>query len=183
MDKDTFTAQVLSAEKQLYATAKSILQNEQDCADAVQSAILLSYAKLSTLRSEEYFRTWLVRILINECFRIRRKKLREIPYDPQERYREASDDGDDGSYGEDTVWEQAENSQVYECLMELKESLRLPVVLHYMEGYSVKETAKILKISENTVKQRLLRGRRKMREMLDGTDESFHKLRRKSYLA
>lgn len=164
MDKVTFTEQVLAAEKQLYGTAKSILSNDADCADAVQSAILAAYTKLHTLRNEAFFRTWLTRILINECYQIRRRQMREIPDDPQDSmyenaYREAD--------GFEESRQKREYSEVYESLMQLKEQYRMPVVLHYIQGYSVKETADILKVSENAVKQRLLRGRRELRRLLE----------------
>ncbi|MBR1853613.1 MAG: sigma-70 family RNA polymerase sigma factor [Lachnospiraceae bacterium] len=164
MDKLMFTEQVLAAEKQLYGTAKSILRNDADCADAVQSAILAAYAKLHTLRADEFFRTWLTRILINECYQIRRMQMREIPDDPQEgEYH--SFRLETNEYGE--PGQEMEHSDVYESLMQLKENYRMPVVLHYIEGYSVKETADILKLSENAVKQRLLRGRRELRKLLE----------------
>ena len=67
MDKTEFTAAVLSAEPTMYRVAKSMLQNEQDCADAAQQAILHAWERLNTLRRPQYFKTWLIRILINEC--------------------------------------------------------------------------------------------------------------------
>ena len=72
MDKQTFTDLVLDAEHTLYRVSKTILREDHDCEDAVQEAILKAYQKLDTLREERYFRTWLIRILINECYRIRR---------------------------------------------------------------------------------------------------------------
>lgn len=168
MDKSLFAEQVLSAEKQLYGTAKSILRNEEDCADAVQNAILKAYTKLHTLKKEEFFKTWLTRILINECYQIQRKRTREIPQDPQEGLMEIYEGNSAGkSDAENNLWQEPEHSEIYESLMQLKDTYRLPVVLHYVEGYSVKETAAILKLSENAVKQRLLRGRRELRELLE----------------
>ena len=67
MVKEQFTREVLAAEKNMYYIAKSILGNDEDCADAMQNAILNAYSNLASLREEKYFRTWLTRILINEC--------------------------------------------------------------------------------------------------------------------
>lgn len=50
MNKEEFTAEVLKAEKSLYHIAKSILKNDEDCADAMQNAILSAYQKLHTLK-------------------------------------------------------------------------------------------------------------------------------------
>ena len=67
MTREAFTDLVLDSEPTLYRVAMSMLRNEKDCEDAVQTAILTAYEKLGTLKHEEYFKTWLVRILINVC--------------------------------------------------------------------------------------------------------------------
>lgn len=67
MTKEKFTALVLESEQTLYRVSMSMLKNESDCEDAVQTAILTAYEKLSDLKHEEFFKTWLVRILINAC--------------------------------------------------------------------------------------------------------------------
>ncbi|NBJ94650.1 RNA polymerase sigma factor [Parablautia muri] len=156
MKQQQFVAEVLAAEKQLYGVARSMLKREVDCEDAIQNTLLRAYANLKTLRDEKFFRTWLTRILINECYRILKKDKRLVPY-------EETVDGITKSM----KWENG-YSEVYEALMTLKESYRLAFVLHYIEGYSVKEIAQILKISENNVKQRLLRARKQMKEILKG---------------
>ena len=69
MTRDEFSKRVLESEQTLYRISMSMLKNETDCEDAVQTAILTAYEKLSTLKEEQYFRTWLVRILINICNR------------------------------------------------------------------------------------------------------------------
>ena len=78
MDREQFTSAVLAAEPTLYRVAKTMLRSEHDCADAAQQAILRAWEQLDSLRSTRYFKTWLVRILINECSTIlrRQEKLR-----------------------------------------------------------------------------------------------------------
>ena len=78
MTKEKFAELVLESEKTLYRVSMSMLKNETDCEDAVQTAILSAYEKLDTLKNEEYFKTWLVRILINDCNRQLRTKNRII---------------------------------------------------------------------------------------------------------
>ena len=156
MEQQQFVAEVLHAEKQMYAIAKSILTYEADCEDAVQNAILNAYANLHTLRKEEFFRTWLIRILINECNHIVKRRKRIIFFDKAlEEERVA-------------IQKQQEYSEVYEALMTLKKSYRIPFVLYYIEGFSVKETAQILNISESSMKQRLFRARKQMKDILKG---------------
>ena len=81
MNKDQFTKEVLNVERSLYHTARAILADDEDCADAMQNAILHAFEKLHTLRSEAYFKTWLTRILINECYQIIRSKHPTVSYE------------------------------------------------------------------------------------------------------
>ena len=166
MNKKQFTAQVLEAEKSLYHIAKSILKNDDDCADAMQNAILHAFEKLHTLRNELYFKTWLTRILINECNYIIRSRKAQVPY---EDYYENSLDNT-GVYYEDAkaAAGQEDYPDVFEAVMELDEHYRIPLVLFYVEEFSIKEICRILKLSQSTVKTRLYRGRRLLKEKLEG---------------
>lgn len=157
MNKKQFTTQVLEAEKSLYHIAKSILGNDEDCADAMQNAILHAFEKLYTLRDEKYFKTWLTRILINECNHIIRSRKEQIPYEDY--------------YEVQTRAEQEDYSPVYEDVMELEDHYRTPLILFYVEGFSVKEICQILKLSQSTVKTRLYRGRKLLKEKLAGVYE------------
>lgn len=150
LDKQTFTALTLEAENALYRIAWSILRNDADVEDAVQEAVLRAWEKLDSLREPQYFRTWLTRILIRECSRLRRNGSRIVPLD--ELPEPAAPDG-----GE--VWTE---------LQSLPEPLRLPALLHYVEGYSVAETGALLRIPAGTVKSRLSRARSVLRLELEG---------------
>lgn len=144
MDKAEFTQRVLHAETTMYRVAKSILVNDCDCEDAVQEAILLGYAKLHTLRQEAYFQTWLIRILIHECYRILRSKVVTVKYDTELI---------------SVIKENQDYSELYLAILTLPLKVRMVIVLLYIEDYSVADIAKILKIPQGTVKSRLARGR------------------------
>ena len=154
MNKKQFTTQVLEAEKSLYHIAKSILRNDEDCADAIQNAVLHAYENLHTLRNEKYFKTWLTRILINECNHIIRSRKELIPY---EDYFETQEQAPQEDY-----------SEVFEAVMELDSLYRIPLVLFYVEGFSIREICRILKLSQGTVKTRLYRSRKLLKEKLAG---------------
>ena len=152
MTREEFTESVLQAESSLYRVAKSILHNDEDCADAIQNTILIAYTKLHTLKHEQYFKTWLTRILMNECFKMLQGKKEQIPYEPYM-----------------AEQKQEENvSQIYDALMELEEKYRIPFVLFYVEGYSVLEIHQMLDISVSNVKIRLHRARRVLQDKLKG---------------
>ncbi len=144
MTKEIFTKLVLESEKTLYRVSMSMLKNESDCEDAVQTAILTAYEKLGTLKNEDFFKTWLVRILINVCNKQLNERKRFV--DIQE-YMETS-----------TVTTEI-NIDVKIALRQLPVKIREVVVLYYMEDFSVKEIKNILHIPEGTVKSRLSKGR------------------------
>ena len=154
MTKETFSDLVLGSEDTLFRVSMSILKNESDCEDAVQTAILTAFEKLDTLRNEEYFRTWLVRILINVCNKYLndRKKITDIEeFQNSEKASVPS--------GEKSV-------EVRMALESLPIKIREAMVLYYIEDFSISEIRKILRIPEGTVKSRLSKGRELMREKL-----------------
>lgn len=151
--KEEFCRQVLQAESSLYCVARSILHNNEDCADAMQEAILRAWTKLDTLRNEQYFKTWLTRIVIRECYRILRRRKREAPWD------ESLDRLDAAA---------AEESEAMQELKTLDQKYRLPIVLQIIDGYSAREIGKILGLPETTVRSRLFRGKSMLRKQLEG---------------
>ena len=62
----------------LYKVAKAILKNEEDVADAMQDTVLTCWEKIDTLKKDKYFKTWLIRILINHCNAIYRQRTRIV---------------------------------------------------------------------------------------------------------
>ena len=68
MTKQEFCEKILEAEQAMYHTAYAILKNDSDCADAVQEAIFKAYKSLDKLKNPEYFKTWIIRILVNTCY-------------------------------------------------------------------------------------------------------------------
>ena len=155
MDKAEFTAAVLEAEPALYRVAKAMLRSEQDCADAAQQAILRAWEQLDTLRRPKYFKTWLTRILINECRAILRLRQRLAPYKQEQAECIPAPAADD-------------HSDLYEALLSLDEKYRLPVVLFYLEGFKTREIAGLLGVPEGTVKSRLRTARELLRKDLEG---------------
>ena len=156
MNKEEFSRQVLAAESSLYRVAKSILHSDEDCADAIQNGILKAWKKLDTLRNDKYFKTWLTRIVINECYQIMRVAQKYVPLDEYPGW-----DADAVSWAED-------ESDVMLALVQLDEKYRIPIVLHEIEGYSVKEIGRILGLSETNVGNRIFRGKKMLRKQLEG---------------
>lgn len=62
----------------MYKVAKAILKNDDDVADAMQETILTCWEKIDSLKKEDYFKTWMIRILINQCNSIYRKRKKLV---------------------------------------------------------------------------------------------------------
>jgi len=155
MRKADFIDRVRKCERRLYRIARTMLRSDADCEDAVQEALLKAWAGRDSLRNEEWFETWLIRILINECKGFwRRRERKEV---------ELTNEADHQTSG---------NPALMDALMALDEKHRIVLELKYIEGYSVKETALILGIPEGTVKWRLNRAREALRKTL-GEEEAL----------
>ena len=150
MTREEFTNLILDSEQTLYRVAMSMLRNEKDCEDAVQTAILTAYEKLETLKQEQYFKTWLVRILINVC----NKQLRSAAKTTE-------------LHDTDITADSAETAtEIRMAIESLPVKIRQVVVLYYIEDFSVKEIKSIIKIPEGTVKSRLSKGRTLLKDYL-----------------
>ena len=79
MNEQDFTEKLLESEQMLYRIACSLLRSEDDRQDALQETALKAWQNIGRLREEKYFRTWITRILVNECHNLHRKAGREIP--------------------------------------------------------------------------------------------------------
>ena len=77
MNKKELGTLIIDGTDDFYRVAKSILKEDADCQDAVQEAVSKAFAKINTLRQEKYAKTWFIRILLNECYAILRKRNRE----------------------------------------------------------------------------------------------------------
>ena len=77
-DPDAFTELMQLHEKDMYRTASAILPQDADIADAIQETILTVWEKIDTLQKNRYFKTWMIRILINKCKDILRSGRRMI---------------------------------------------------------------------------------------------------------
>jgi len=142
MTKDEFANQIILLQDTLYRVSYSLLPNPYDQDDAVQEAIRIALQKRAMLRDDRYLKTWIIRILINECYGVLRKRKKELPMESIE-----------------VIAPPASDREVVDALVQLEERFRLPLVLHHIEGYSTREVAKILRVPEGTVKGRLVRGR------------------------
>ena len=151
MTKEQLGKLILASEEGMYRIAKTLLYNDADCADAIQESIVKAFSNLHTLKDDRYAKTWMVRILMNECYAIMRKEKRWVSLD---------------SISEKAVWESEDYSDLYRAVSNLPEDMRIAIVLYYAEGFSIKEIARIEDTTESAIKNRLFKARNKLREQL-----------------
>lgn len=150
MDKDTFVARIEAKADSLYRVAWAILENNADVADALQETALRAWQHRGKLRHEQYFGTWVTRICINVCRRMKRKRR---PIISLEEAPEAACPPPDMTLSL--------------ALRALPEALRLPLMLQYAEGMSYLEIAKVLALPESTVRGRIARAKQQLRKELE----------------
>ncbi|MCQ2502724.1 MAG: sigma-70 family RNA polymerase sigma factor [Saccharofermentans sp.] len=142
-DKDAFAALMQGHMQEMYKVGLSILMNDEDVADAVGETILNCYEKLGTLKEDKYFKTWMTRILINNCYAILDVRKRQTDLEEWE---------------EPSVTDEY-NVELKDALNSIDEKYRTVITLYYLEEYGTKEIAEMLNIPKSTVTTWLQRGR------------------------
>lgn len=148
MDKQAFTEQITAMEGTLYSVARTFFASPHDCADAVQEAVLKAWRSRHTLRNPAFFKTWVVRILINQCKTTIRQAARMTP---------VADVPEPEPMPE-------RDYALLDAVMALPILYRVPFVLHYVEGYTTREIGQILHIPKGTVLSRLQRARHQLKQ-------------------
>lgn len=148
-DRDAFADLLTQYQTMLYNTALLILRNEDDALDAVQDALLACWEKLPGLRQEKYFKTWLTRILMNKCYDCLRARSHFADGDllPEE--------------GETPDWDTV--LDVDRAMSKLSQMDRLLLSLFYYDGFTTKEIARALSMSDGAVRTRLNRSRNRLK--------------------
>lgn len=148
---DQAFVELMELEKQdMYKVARSYLRSSEDIADAMQDTIITCYEKIDSLKETKYFKTWLIRILINKCKDILKKEKRESLL---EVFPEQKD-----------MCMALKNCEFEELMKQMDDKYRIVLLLYYSEGFKIREIAEILELEESTVKTRLVRGRKKFEQ-------------------
>ncbi len=133
----------------MYRLAMSLTRHRADAEDAVQSALLKSWQHRHQARTGRET-AWLMRILINECYTLLRRK-RTLPLED----------------AADVPAPPAPDHSLRESIDQLPEKLRTPLLLKYMEGMTEREIADTLRIPVSSVKNRLFRARKALKALLN----------------
>src|SRR5467141_2318360 len=156
----------------VYSLVAGMISDSCDAADITQDVFLKAFRGIRGFRRGSSLKTWLYRIAVREALNHRRwlwrhhRQQASIDAEPVEGH--ASMEIEDGS---STPFEQAASHEVQQAVQRalrgVPEVFRSAVILRDLEGLSYEEVAEVLDVSVGTVKSRILRGRRALREILE----------------
>ena len=154
MDQEKMAWVVHTYSPSLLRAAFLYLKNAADAEDAVQDVFLRYWERQPDFVNEAARKAWLYKAVCNRC----KDKLRSGWF----RHR--------AELTEDLSYLPIEQSDLMDALFALDKKYRIPLHLHYYEGYTIKEIAAILKLPSATVGSRLSRGRTMLKQTLGGND-------------
>jgi RNA polymerase sigma factor (sigma-70 family) len=147
----------------LYRIAKGILTDEQEIEDAMQEAYIKAYRQLANFERRSTFKTWLTRILLNECLMKKRQEKRAavefaepqlLPHQQEK------------NTPEKTMMNKELKQVLESAISSLPEKYRIVFLMREVEQMSISETTHVLDISEGNVKARLSRAKEMLRNHL-----------------
>ncbi|MBM7689872.1 hypothetical protein BCR24_13350 [Enterococcus ureilyticus] len=136
----------------LYNSAYKLLLNNEDVADCLQETEIHAWQKITNIKNDAAFNSWIFRIMINIAKDILKKRVETVKF--EESYMNTKE----SNY---------ERSHLEEEFNQLPDRYRIPIILHYYAGFNINEIAEQLNLSKNTVKTRLARGRIKLKILLE----------------
>jgi len=156
-NKPAFDEVIRMCVPDLFRIAMSILRNKDDADDAVCETVVCAYENLSSLKNCGHFKTWITRILINQANTAYKKRKRIVSLheinEPQ--YEDSYDLGTD---------------DLSEAVGRLNLELRTVITLFYFQDLRIKEIASVLHIPEGTVKWRLSRAKKILRQEMENKE-------------
>jgi RNA polymerase sigma-70 factor (ECF subfamily) len=155
---------IIQYHPQVYRLALSILNHPADADDAAQEAMIAAVGSLKDFRGEASLRTWLFAIAINTCRRYLRKRGTRRAL--MESLAMAATQAGRSPSPEDATAQREEDRQLWAAVDALDEKHRLPVILRYAHGLSVREIGHILGINDGTVHSRLFYARDRLQARL-----------------
>jgi len=145
---------VLTYSDMIYGIAFRYMGNREEAEDVYQETFLTYFKKEREFQSEEHRKAWLIRVTINNA-----KNLligRQYP-----------DEIDENLIGEDEPIHREEAMDLRDAINKLKPEYKEAITLFYINDLPIKEIAAILDVTENVVKLRLTRARKKLKEFLE----------------
>ena len=154
---EAFTELIISFEQDLYRIASIRLNSANDIDDVIQMTIEQALKNIKKLRHPQYIKTWLIKILINNCNIVFKRKNSKVEYDENIKV-------DSRDYNDEI------NSKLdfYILIKALNDKEKIAITLYYSENLTTKEISKILKEPESTIRNRIARAVKKLKNKFEG---------------
>lgn len=171
-ERDAFRQIMQRCNQRMFRVVRGVIRNEAEAEDVVQEAYVHGYEKLASFRGEASLATWLTRIALNEAYGRLRRRRDSVDIDDIDLSASVAAQliAFPGHVLGDDPAEEAARAQMRRLLEQavdaLPEAFRLVYLLRDVEGCSVEETALALELRQETVKTRLHRARRQLRDAL-----------------
>ncbi len=171
-ERDAFRQIMQRCNQRMFRVVRGVIRNEAEAEDVVQEAYVHGYEKLASFRGEASLATWLTRIALNEAYGRLRRRRDSVDIDDIDLSASVAAQliAFPGHVLGDDPAEEAARTQMRRLLEQavdaLPEAFRLVYLLRDVEGCSVEETALALELRPETVKTRLHRARRQLRDAL-----------------
>ena len=153
----------------LYKVGRSYNYNHEDTEDLMQETFIDAYKNLVQFEGRSAFKTWIIRIMMNNCYRKKGKSSfkNEIAKDLNDNSTPMFTDSKNDA---DKIFQNRELGNIIEnALIEIPFDYRMVFSLREINGLNVAETASLLNISENNVKVRLNRSKAMLRKQIEKT--------------
>ncbi len=141
--------------QKLYRLCWAYLKNNEDVEDVFHNTIIKVVENIDKLKNEKAFEGWFISIMLNECRKVLRDRKKAEPIESIE----VSD-------APDRYQDQAEKLDLYDGLKKIDEEYKELIILKYYSGYSQKEIAEALNMPIGTVKTKIFRGLKILRNIL-----------------
>ncbi len=159
-DEECFTAIIIEIEQNLYKVARMRLNCNDDIDEAIQETIIQAFKSIKKLKKTEFFKSWIIKILINNCNKIYLKKIKHPTIEYNEKL-------DNDTYSSDI---NINNLDFYILIKTLNYKERISLTLRYLEDLTTKEISKILHEPESTIRNRISRAILKLKKIIKESD-------------
>ena len=168
-DTNAFGTLVASYEKFIFNVACKMFSNSEDASDIAQEALIKAYKNIDKFDFNSSFSTWLYRITVNACIdEMRRRKGREsISIDAEDEESGLAVQIEDTSLGaEERVIQNETVSEVRAAIDKLSEEHKAVIILRDLQDMTYEQVAQTLDLSIGTVKSRLARARKSLKDII-----------------
>lgn len=157
-DAEAFQVLIHEEKEKLYKMAFVYMRNEDDALEVFQETLYKAFSSINTLKSNDYFSTWLTRILINSAVALLKKKKKIVPMS-----NEILETMKDTGY-----LKQEDQLDLLQALDEIEDKYKTVLLLRFYEDYTIQQISTFLDTPEGTVKTNIRRGLALLKKKMKG---------------